>query len=91
MAGAGHCPEYFRRLTLIVTGEVCHFTRRRENMRNRKVQREMKKRCEEMLGPKNYVGISDPTPYEAVKKIRKLQIAAIKAELRAGSGKEVVA
>ena len=44
-----------------------------------------------MLDPKNYVGISDPTPYEAVKKIRKLQIAAIKAELRAGSGKEVVA
>ena len=51
----------------------------------------MKKRCEKMLDPKNYVGISDPTPYEAVKKIRKLQIAAIKAELRAGSGKEVVA
>ena len=51
-------------------------------MRNRKVQREMKKRCEEML---------DPKPYEAVKEIRKLQIAAIKAELRAGSGKEVVA
>ena len=45
-------------------------------MRNRKVQREMKKRCEEMLDPKNYVGISDPTPYEAVKKIRKLHIAA---------------
>ena len=60
-------------------------------MRNRKVQREMKKRCEEMLDPKNYVGISDPTLYEAVKKIRKLQIAVIKAELRAGSGKEVVA
>lgn len=60
-------------------------------MRNRKVQREMKKRCEKMLDSKNYVGISDPTPYEAVKKIRKLQIAVIKAELRAGSGKEVVA
>ena len=60
-------------------------------MSNRNVQREMKKRCEEMLDPKNYVGISDPTPYEAVKKIRKLQIAAIKAELRAGSGKKVVA
>ena len=60
-------------------------------MSNRNVQREMKKRCEKMLDPKNYVGISDPTPYEAVKKIRKLQIAAIKAELRAGSWKEVMA
>ena len=60
-------------------------------MRSRKVQREMKKRFEEMLDPKNYVGISDPTPYEAVKKIRKLQITAIKAELRDGSRKEVVA
>ena len=60
-------------------------------MRNRKVQREMKKRCEKMLDPKNYVGISDPTPYEAVKKIRKLQIAAIKAELLSESGKEVMA
>ena len=60
-------------------------------MRNRKVQREMKKRCEKMLDPKNYVGISDPTPYEAVKNIRKQQIAAIKAELRAESGKDVAA
>lgn len=57
----------------------------------KKEQREMKKRCEEMIDPKNYVGISDPTSYEAVKNIRKLQIAAIKAELLAESGKEVVA
>ncbi len=51
-------------------------------MRNRKGQRELKKRTEAVLDYQTNAGYADPTPYEAVKNIRKQQIAEIKAQLR---------
>ena len=40
-------------------------------MRNRKVQRELRKTVgrQEKIGLRDYCGIMDPTPYEAVKNI----------------------
>jgi len=60
-------------------------------MRNRKGQRMLKKRCEELLSPRDMTGLKDPTPYEAVKNIRDKQIAEIKEELRAQRKKESAA
>jgi hypothetical protein len=60
-------------------------------MRDRKVQRELRRMHEEKLDTKNYVGISDPTPYEAVLNIRRQQIAEAKARIRAREGKGAVA
>ena len=42
--------------------------------KNRRITRENKKR-EAMISAKNAYGMSDPTPYEAVKRIREKQKA----------------
>lgn len=60
-------------------------------MRNRKVQRELRRSHEEKLDLKNYVGISDPTPYQAVQNMRKQQIAEAKARTLARENKGEVA
>jgi hypothetical protein len=60
-------------------------------MRNRKVQRELRRSHEEKLDPKNYVGISDPTPFQAVQNMRKQQIAEAKARILAREAKGEVA
>ena len=61
-------------------------------MRNRKIQRELKRMgVDELLGPKNYVGISDPTPAQAVNNIRMQVIAEAEDRILARKGKDVAA
>lgn len=53
-------------------------------MRNRKVQRELKRRGEQKLDMRDSCGVLDPTPYYAVQNMieeRKALIRQIKAEI----------
>ena len=56
-----------------------------KTMRNRKVQRLLRKNKEEKISRRNESGIPDPTPYEAVAQIRKLQVE--QAEKTVAEGK----
>ena len=81
---SGHLPG-MRGTTYGVFWRTDYYFQRVKAMRNRKVQRLLRKNIEEKISCRNEAGKSDSIPYEAVAQIRKLQVE--QAEKTAAEGK----